>query len=146
MARKPKILIVEDNEHNHPLFKSAFENAGFEVVIRKNGDGFFADEVSELKPDIISMDLMLGNAGSPAERDGFEAISALRGDLRTHAIPIIVLTSFFEEGKVKRAKQLGAVEFLNLSGEHIEHLPAHYLTYLDNPKRYRPSHPLFRES
>lgn len=142
--KTPTILIVEDNVNNHPLYRDAFEKSGFKVILRKNGDGFFADEVSEMKPDIISMDLMLGEGGAPTERDGFEVIEALKADLRTYEIPIIVLTSFFEEGKVKRAKELGAVDFLNISGESIDKVPRHYLRYLKDPKHYQPSHPLFR--
>jgi len=147
MKHKHKILIliVEDNKLNFQLYRDAFEKNGFEVVLHENADGFFPETVSEIAPDIISMDLMLGNEGIATERDGFEAIEKLKSDLRTAHIPIIVLTNFFEESKVRRAKELGAVDFINLAGQAIQKIPLHYLRYLKDPKHYKPSHPIFRE-
>ncbi len=143
-TKQPKILIVEDNVHNHDLYKDAFERVGFEVVITPNADGYFIDMVNELRPDIISMDLMIGNSGSVAEREGLEAIELLKGDLRTHEIPIIVLSNFFEEGKVRKAKELGAVDYINLGGHSMAKIPEYYKVYLDDPKHYKPVHPLMK--
>jgi CheY-like chemotaxis protein len=142
--KQPRILIVEDNVHNHNLYKDAFERIGFEVVITPNADGYFIDMVNELHPDIISMDLMIGNSGSVAEREGLDAIELLKGDLRTHEIPIIVLSNFFEESKVKRAKELGAIDYINLGGHSITKIPEYYKKYLDDPKHYKPIHELMR--
>ncbi len=145
MNKKPKILIVEDNKYNHELYRDAFEHAGFDVTLCKNADDYFADEVAEIKPDIISMDLMMGKDGHPTERDGLSAIQYLKSDLRTHTIPVMVLTHFFEENKVQKAKELGAVDYIVLSGELITKIPRHYLDYLKNPAHYKASHPLFRK-
>jgi CheY-like chemotaxis protein len=139
------ILIVEDNKHNQHLYKDAFEKKGFEPVFVNNADGFFPEEVSKVAPDIISMDLMLGADGIGEDRDGFEAMAVLKADLRTAHIPIVVLTNFFEEGKVRRAKELGAVDFLNTAALSINRVPEHFLRYLKDPEHYKPSHPLFRE-
>ena len=145
MHKKPKIVIVEDNKHNHDLYRDAFQNAGFDVTICKNADDYFADEMSEIKPDIISMDLMLGKDGHPTERDGLSAIQYLKSDLRTHEIPVIMLTHFSEENKVQKAKEFGAVDYIVLSGESISKIPKHYLDYLKDPKKYTSAHPLFRK-
>lgn len=145
MNSKPKILIIEDNKHNHDLYRTVFEAIGFEVVLHENADGFFPEEVSSIKPDIISMDLMMGKDGAATERDGFEAIEKLKGDLRTNEIPIIVLTSFFEESKVRRAKELGAIDYINVAGQSIKKIPEQYMRYIQDPKNFTPSHPIFRE-
>ena len=142
---KPKILIIEDNKYNHKLYRDVFEQAGFEVVLGEDADGFLPEAVNLVKPDIISMDLMLGKDGVATERDGFEAILKLKGDLRTHEIPIIVLTSFFEESKIRRAKEVGAVDFISIPGQAIQKIPEHYMRYLNDPKHYKPLHPIFRE-
>ena len=144
MKQKPKILIIEDNKFNHPLYRDAFEQAGFEVVISDDAEGQLPDAVNTIQPDIISMDLMIGKEGVEMERDGFSAIEALKSDVRTHDVPIIVFSSFFEEGKVKRAHKLGAVDFINSAGMSIREVPQQFLKYLKNPKEYEPSHPLFR--
>lgn len=143
MERAPKILIVEDNEHNHKLYRDIFEKAGFNVTIFQNADGTFAEDVAELSPDIIAMDLMIGLNGRPAERDGFQAIEVLKADLRTHEIPIFVMTSFFAEEKVARAKELGAVDFISVPGQTFSRIPDYFLNYLKNPQKYRPIHSLF---
>ena len=148
MERKHKvlILIVEDNKHNQHLYKDAFEKSGFDVVIVDNADGFFPEEVSKVAPDIISMDIMLGADGVGEDRDGFEAMALLKSDLRTAHIPIMVLSSFTEERKVLHAKELGAVDYLNLSAFSIKELPEHFTRYLVDPKHYKPAHPLMRHA
>ncbi len=142
--KKSKILIIEDNTYNHDLYREVFERAGFDVTIHENADGFFPEVVHGIMPDIISMDLMMGKDGKATERDGFEAIEMLKNDLRTHSIPVIVLTSFFEESKVLRAKELGAVDFISFAGQTPSKIPDHYMRYLEDPKHYKPSHPLFK--
>ena len=105
VKHKPKILIVEDDLNMHPLYTKAFEESGFEVVIFQTADGFFPEDVYNQKPDIISMDLMIGKEGEETERDGFDAIEVLKSDSRTYEIPIIVLSNFYEENRVRRAKE-----------------------------------------
>ena len=80
LAQKPTILIVEDNEHNHKLYRDVFERGGFEVTLRENADGFLVEEVANLNPDIISMDLMMGKDGAATERDGFDALEQLKAE------------------------------------------------------------------
>ena len=140
----PKILIVEDDLNNHSLFRQAFEEKGFEVVIRETADGDFLPETIFFKPDIISMDLLIGKSDAVTLLDGFQAIELLKTDDRTKGIPVIVLTNFFEEGKVQRAKELGAVDFLSLQGQSIKNVPDIFKRYLEDPAKYRPTHPIFR--
>jgi CheY-like chemotaxis protein len=144
-APRPKILLVEDNIHNHDLYRDVFTRAGFETVLRENADGFFVEEVADvIRPDIISMDLMMGKDGAATLYDGFEALAQLHTDERTKMIPVFILTSFFEEGKVRRAKELGAVDFISISGHAITKIPEYFLKYLEAPKKYIPVHPLMR--
>lgn len=142
MKRKPKILIVEDTEINHQLYRDAFENAGFEVTLLANVEENFYETIMATTPDIISMDLVIGNS----EHDGFEALRDLKLYPKTKNIPVIVLTSFSEESKVLRAKELGAVDFISTMGQTIQKIPDHYLRYLKDPKHYKPSHQLFRNA
>lgn len=146
MKQKHKVLIlmIEDDENSHQLYRDVFERNGFEVIIHENADGFFPEQVSNIAPDIISMDLMLWKDDGSTERDGFEAIESLKADPRTSHIPVIVLTNFFEEKKVRRAKEIGAVDYINIAGQAIKKIPLYFLRYLKDPKHFKPSHPLFR--
>lgn len=145
MKRKPKILIIEDNTYNRDLFHDVFEQKGFKVTMRENAEGAFVEEVSTLAPDIISMDLMLGKDSVPTHYDGFEALKVLKTDPRTQRIPVIILTSFFEEKKVQQAKEAGAVDFISIPGQSFTKIPDHFLRYLRDPKRYKSSHSVFRK-
>ncbi len=139
----PKILLVEDDASNHPLFTQAFKAAGFIVVICPYVDDRFVDDVAGVKPDIISMDIMIENPGLDLEHGGLSVIELLKQDKRTRHIPIIVLTNFYEDSKVERAKAAGAVDFINLSGHAMPTIPDFFKSYLSNPKRYQPVHPAF---
>lgn len=142
--KKPKVLIVEDDLSNHPLFLKAFEDNGFSVHILKSADDDFLKEVIVFMPDIISMDLMMGESEAVTERDGFDAIQMLKSNENTKEIPVIVLTNFFEEGKVQRAKELGAVDYISLQGQSINKVPDIFKSYLNKPKKFIPTHPIFR--
>jgi CheY-like chemotaxis protein len=142
--KKPKILIVEDDLNNHGLYKDAFESKGFDVVLCQTADGDFITEVDQFKPDLISMDLMIGKNGQAADRDGFEAMEELKRDARTKEIPIFVLSNFFQEKYIQRAKEIGAVDFINAQGQSLPSVSERYARYLDNPRRYQPSQDLFR--
>lgn len=143
-ARRPKILIIEDNASNHPLFRQAFENAGFEVFISATAEDDFVEAVFGLKPDIISMDIMIGKPSGEVERDGLQALELLKSDERTKNVPVIMLTNFFTDSKVEKAKSLGVVDYINLQSRVITQIPDIYLNYLANPELYIPVHPAFK--
>lgn len=144
-SKTKKILIVEDDQHNHGLFQKAFSEAGFEVHICPDVDDDFVEFVTAVSPDIISMDLMIAKHGGEAHRDGFEAIELLKADKRTKDIPVIVLSSFHEETKIARAKAVGAVDFINLQGQSLPTIAAEFMSYLQDPKKYKPNQAIFRE-
>ncbi len=136
--KQPKILIVEDDVNNHPVYRDAFTNAGFVVMISDTADGDFVSSVTGFAPDLISMDLMIGKHGQPAERDGFDAITLLKQDERTANIPIIILTNFFQEANLSRAHELGVVDYVTIQGQTITQIAKRFRQYADNPKRYMP--------
>jgi len=136
--------MVEDNRNNHQLFIDAFEAAGFEVTILQNADGPFVEQVIEAKPDIISLDIMIGKSGADLVRGGLDALQLIKEDEQTKNIPVMMLSSFFEEGKVEQSKSFGAVDYINLQGQSILTIPKTFKKYLDAPKTYLASHPIFR--
>lgn len=140
----PKILIVEDLEVNTALYREVFEAVGFEVsVLAKIGDDFI-ETVCQCAPDIISLDLMFEQDVTEVAFAGLDLLYLLKEDARTKSIPVTILTAFFEESKVLKAKSLGAVDFISASGQPVQKLPEIFLGYLKDPKHYAPRHPLFR--
>lgn len=143
--RKPKILIVDDTPANQDLFRQAFEMAGFQVLVSGEAEGNFAEAVAQFSPDIISMDIMIGESKWGEEgRDGFDAIRLLKENPESAKVPIIVMTNFFEDSKVELAKELGVVDYVNLQSHSIQKIPEIFLTYLANKDNYIAVHPSFR--
>ena len=78
-------LVVDDDDQVLRLVKRVLDRAGFEVVTI--GDGHAAHEAAvEWRPDIILLDLMLGDV------TGDQIMAQLRDDFRTRLIPVVFLT------------------------------------------------------
>jgi diguanylate cyclase (GGDEF)-like protein len=79
-------LIVDDDEQVLRLVKRVLERSGFECVTVNDGHSAH-DAAVEWRPDIILLDLMIGDV------TGDEIMSQLRDDFRTRLIPVVVLTA-----------------------------------------------------
>jgi CheY-like chemotaxis protein len=84
---RPKVLIIDDDEKTIELLNSMIEPEGFEVTKASGGKDGLQKLVSDQKPDILILDLMM------PEVSGFAIISSMRADERTKNIPLIVCTS-----------------------------------------------------
>ncbi len=100
-----QILVADDEEDVLKLVGTNLENAGFHVIMAR--DGAIALEQARLrKPGLIVLDLMLpGMAGS-------EVCKALRADPATTRIPIIMLTAKAEEADRIVGLELGADDYI----------------------------------
>jgi len=78
-------LVVDDDEQVLRLVKRVLERAGFECVTVNDGEAAHEAAV-EWRPDIILLDLMLGDV------TGDHIMSQLRDDFRTRLIPVVFLT------------------------------------------------------
>ena len=86
LARKAKILIIDDQPSEVKMVKMALERADYEVCYAYNGKEGLEKAGSE-KPDLIILDIMM------PEKDGFIACGDLKKNPVTASIPVIVLTS-----------------------------------------------------
>src|SRR5256885_1449422 len=78
-------LVIDDDDQVLRLVKRVLERAGFECVTVN--DGSTAHEAAvEWRPDIILLDLMLGDT------TGDQIMAELREDFRTRLIPVVFLT------------------------------------------------------
>ena len=78
-------LVVDDDEQVLRLVKRVLERAGFECITVNDGQAAH-DAAVEWRPDIILLDLMIG------EVTGDHVMSGLRDDFRTRLIPVVFLT------------------------------------------------------
>jgi diguanylate cyclase (GGDEF)-like protein len=86
LVRHDIALVVDDDEQVLRLVKRVLERAGFECVTENDGHAAH-DAAVEWRPDIILLDLMIG------EVTGDEIMTQLRDDFRTRLIPVVVLTA-----------------------------------------------------
>jgi CheY-like chemotaxis protein len=94
------ILCVEDNDDNLFMLQRRLTRAGFEVKIATDGS-HAVEWAKTLLPDLIVMDLNLPGL------NGFEATRRLKGQAETRHIPIVVLSSHYEEGHRAQAAAAG---------------------------------------
>ena len=85
LAHRDIALVVDDDEQVLRLVKRVLERAGFECITVNDGQAAH-DAAVEWRPDIILLDLMIG------EVTGDHVMSELRDDFRTRLIPVVFLT------------------------------------------------------
>jgi two-component system sensor histidine kinase/response regulator len=105
MERKPKILIVDDNEENLSVSGNLLMNEGYTIQIASNWEQ--AIQVAQRKsPDLILLDI------SMPEKTGYEVCEILKADPQTSTIPIIFLTALTEIKNIVQGFELGAVDYI----------------------------------
>jgi len=107
---KIRILIVDDEADFRQLLKFWLEKKGYEVLEVGNGQESLV-KIKEENPDIVFMDLRM------PVMDGVEAIKQIRQF--NQDIPIIVISSFVEDPKVKEAMDYG-ISGVFYKGEEFE--------------------------
>jgi diguanylate cyclase (GGDEF)-like protein len=85
LPHRELVLVVDDDEQVLRLVRRVLERAGFECVPVGNGRSAHGAAV-EWRPDIILLDLMLGDT------TGDQILAEIRGDFRTRLIPVVFLT------------------------------------------------------
>ncbi len=104
-ARRPRVLITDDEPLTRMLVKLLLERAQFEVLEGTNGRQAIEIAVHE-RPDLVLMDLNM------PEMNGYEAIAQLRKDFTLTTLPIIVLTAEEGDGVERRVLALGADDYI----------------------------------
>ena len=81
-----KVLVVDDEPEMLNLVKYTLELGGFEVHTCDNGR-YAWDEIAQVKPDVLILDVMLPGI------DGYSLQLKLAAEPTTKDLPIIILTS-----------------------------------------------------
>jgi CheY-like chemotaxis protein len=87
--RKPRVLIVEDDDDTRTLYALCMRDAGWYVEEVANGADALA-VAAVFAPDVIVMDLHM------PEVSGIEATRRLKQDARTAHIPVLACTAYGE--------------------------------------------------
>ena len=80
------ILLVEDNELNRDMLSRRLTRRGYKVVLADSAPNA-VDQASKVNPDLILMDVSLG------ETSGLDATREIRAAQNGRHVPIIALTA-----------------------------------------------------
>lgn len=100
-----KILVVDDENHIVELIKFNLEANGYEVISAFNGKEAI-EKVSDEKPDLVILDLMLPKI------DGIEVCRKVKGNNDTSDISIIMLTAKSDETDKIVGLEIGADDYM----------------------------------
>ena len=100
-----KILIIEDDKFLRDLIQQKLTKEGFLTVVASDGEEGVRAAQSEI-PHLVLLDLILPGI------DGFELLKQLKGDQKTSAIPVIVLSNLGQKEDMERALKNGAEDFM----------------------------------
>jgi two-component system, OmpR family, phosphate regulon response regulator PhoB len=101
----PRLLIVEDEPDLIRSLEFAFRGAGFEVQSTTRGRDALA-LIEARAPDLVLLDIMLPDI------EGTEVCRQLKGDAKTSAIPVIMVTARADEIDRVVGFELGADDYV----------------------------------
>ncbi|MFB2918827.1 hybrid sensor histidine kinase/response regulator [Aerosakkonema funiforme] len=104
-SEKSILLIVDDNPVNLGAITDFLDEAGFEVLVARDGESAI-QRVKYAQPDLILLDVMMPGI------DGFETCYRLKSDPATKDIPVIFMTSLSDRVDKVKGLNLGAVDYI----------------------------------
>lgn len=123
------ILLVEDNPDDVKLTLRAFKrnnmmnpmvvaHDGVEALDYLFGRGAYADRPGHALPTLVILDLKL------PKLDGIGVLKAIRSDVRTGLLPVVILTSSKEEDDLAQTYALGANSYVRKPVDFAEFMEA----------------------
>ena len=103
-----KILIIEDDPIVSHIYRSRFQNEGFEVDVAADGQlGYY--RLHEWKPDALVLDLML------PKLNGLDLLKKIRAIREFEKLPVVVFTNAYVANMIQEALAAGASGVYNKS-------------------------------
>ena len=99
------VLVVEDFDAAREVVMRILSREGYNVI--GAADGLEAwDTVHTSTPDLVLLDLMMPGM------DGMTLLTKLRGEPGFEDLPVIMLSALSDEARMRKAKELGAQDYL----------------------------------
>lgn len=105
MNKKKTILVVDDSSTSIFLMESFFEENGYNVLVAEDGEKAL-EKLSKHLPDVIFLDLMM------PKKTGFDVLEEIKKTETIKNIPVIIISAKTEQEDIRKAKAMGAIEYL----------------------------------
>jgi CheY-like chemotaxis protein len=99
------MVIIEDDKVAADYYATLFRGNGYQVDIANDGVSG-VDLCVRLQPQVILLDVMM------PRQNGILVLQTLRASDETRNTPVVVMSNFSEPTLIKRALQLGALEYV----------------------------------
>ena len=129
--QKNRLLVVDDTPFYRDLERRYFESVGFNVETAANGSEAF----DILTADPTAFDLVITDIVMPF-MDGYELVRVIKNSPDLHKIPVVALTSYFEEEHREKAIQAGFTGYSIKTNK--ESIISAVDGFLDQAQRTRP--------
>jgi DNA-binding response OmpR family regulator len=100
-----KVLVADDEHNIRHILDFSLHAEGFLVISALNGEDAFKLAVESI-PDLVILDVMMPGQG------GVETCRALKADVRTSSIPVILLTALTGREDRNAGVQAGADAYI----------------------------------
>ncbi len=105
MPPQPRVLMVEDHPDIADLYQLKLQLEGYRVAVASDGLAGLSLARS-LLPDLILLDIHM------PQLDGLQVLAALREDVATDNVPVVVFSEDDNPQLIKEAHRLGAAAYL----------------------------------
>src|SRR5688500_10084921 len=106
MARRTKILVVEDNLGTRSTLEYALEFEGYDVR-GVSDDDEVAGALLDHRPHLVILDVMMPG------KDGFEVLRDIRSDADTKELPVLMLTALDDPASTWKGWSGGCDYYMN---------------------------------
>jgi diguanylate cyclase (GGDEF)-like protein len=129
-----RVLVVEDDASLRTMLRMQLERAGYNVRAAENGEQAL-EMIAEELPDLVLLDVMMPGM------NGYEVCHALKSDITTANVPVIMLTARSEQEDRIRGLSGGANDYLTKPYE-LEELLVRVRNILQWSQLQRAANPL----
>jgi CheY-like chemotaxis protein len=99
------VVIIEDDQTAASYYATLFRGNGYRVEVANDGVSG-VDLCARVQPQVILLDVMM------PRQNGILVLQTLRASDETKNTPVVVMSNFSEPTLIKRALQLGALEYV----------------------------------
>jgi DNA-binding response OmpR family regulator len=103
--KKTKVAIIEDDMAIVQMYRTKFENEGYEVATAPDG-GTGLELIDQFDPDVILLDLMMPNM------NGLDMLKTLRGTPNGKDAKVVVLTNMGDTETATRVYKMQANDYI----------------------------------